>query len=325
MTTETSPRTTPSPTVVRLLDEELATSPVVQRHYSSHLAMSLAALHRLGAPSERLQEWFDADRDAEPRDDRDELDVRLREIARDGIAATVRDRVPSLVDGPSSQLFHPAIRLSYGLDLGHEGQVAAALLDWQRRHEVLPVDPPRTGDRRLGDAAADLAAHPAGTWDRTFDLPGIARRRELVSARDGIAVDERTLDDISAFALAAHASADDFITLHLVTGARAIRQVSAWIDAAAARRLAARTIDAMLVGYAAVGAPPLLDADGLDALRRADVPTRDAVAARAVADRDPHVVKLVDVALVEEERTGDPLHRYVAARAVGLVSTGRHS
>ena len=47
---------------------------------------------------------------------------------------------------------------------------------------------------------------------------------------EGIAFDERTLDDVSTFALAAHLAADDFVTLHMVTGGRAVRAVSAWLD-----------------------------------------------------------------------------------------------
>ena len=52
------------------------------------------------------------------------------------------------------------------------------------------------------------------------------------------------------------------------------------------------------------------------------LPTREQIAERAISDRDPHVIKLANVALVEETRTGDPLYRYSAARVVGLVSRG---
>lgn len=319
MTTDTIPsdRTT---TLTRLLDAELAFSPVVQVHYSSHLAMSLVALHRLGADAHRLQRWFDEDRESEQRDDGDALDALRHEITREGIPAVVRSRAPELLHAPGSQLFHPVIRLAYGLGVGHEGQVAAALLDWERRLDPLPVPAPAPGDRRLPDVAAALADASADSWTSTFDLDAVARRPEVVAALEGLAVDEATLDDISSFALAAHIAADSFLTLHLMTGARAIRQVSAWLDADTAHRLTAATAVTMAVGYAAVGAPPLPDAAAMDALRRGDIPSRDEVAARAIADRDPHVVKLADVALSEEERTGDPLHRYVAARVVGLVA-----
>ncbi len=310
----------PTPSVLELLDAELAFSPSFMGRFSNHLAMALVALHQLGAPPAVLHSVFDAHAagESELRDDWDVLETRLHEVARDGIAATVQARVPELVTHPSSQLFHPVIRLGYALDVGHEGQVAAALLDWERRRHVLGTPDPTTGSRRLPDVAADLARR-SGSWKRTFDLDSISRHPDLRAALAGVALDEHTLDDVSSFAIAAHTVANDFITLHLVTGARAVRTVSEWVDADTARRLAAHTVPAMAIAYAAVGAPPLLSPDAADALRRSSLPTREHIAERAITDRDPHVIKLANVALVEETRTGDPLYRYSAARVVGLV------
>jgi hypothetical protein len=79
----------------------------------------------------------------------------------------------------------------------------------------------------------------------------------------------------------------------------------------------------MAVAFAAVGAPPLLDATELDAVRSLPLPSREVIEERAIRDRDPHVGKLANVALVEEERTGDPLYRFLAARVVDLVASAR--
>ena len=78
----------------------------------------------------------------------------------------------------------------------------------------------------------------------------------------------------------------------------------------------------MAVAYAAVGAPPLLDATEVAAVRALPMPRRAAIEERAIRDRDPHVVQ-ANVALVEEQRTGDPLYRFIAARVVDLVPTAR--
>lgn len=318
LTTRFPPTT---PTLDRLLDAELAFSPTVQRRFSSHVAMALVALHQLGAEPCILEATFDAHAGDTPasRDDRVVLDARIDEVARAGIAATVRDRVPALAAGPGSQLFHPMIRLAYALDAGHEGQVAAALLDWQRRHHVFPVPDPAPGNRRLGDIATELSRRAAGTWPHTFEFDGTARRPELGQALTGIALDEHTLDDVSAFAIAAHVTADDFITLHLVTGARALRAVIPYLEQSVAAQLVASAASVMAVAYAAVGAPALLSDADLDAIRHTDLPDRDAIAERAIADRDPHVIKLANVALVEETRTADLLYRYAGARVVGLL------
>jgi len=314
-----------SRTLARLLDAELAFSPSFQGRFSNHLAMALVALDQMGAPPEVLEATFraHASGESEPRDDVADLEDRLAEVARDGIEATVRRRLPPLLEAPGTALFHPAIRLAYGLDAGHEGQVAAALLDWERRRDVLPVPRPRPGMRRLPEVAAALSGHPTATWPRVFDLHGTARRPELAAALDGLAVDERTLDDVVSFAIAAHVAADAFVTLHMVTGARALHRIAQVLDPEVAEQLAASAAPAMAVAFAIAGAPPLPTEQELDALRTSALPSPDEIAARAVADHDPHVIKLANVGLVEEVRTGDPLYRFVAARVVGLLRAGR--
>lgn len=266
-------------TLHRLLDEELAYSPSFLGRYSNHAAMALVALYQMGASSDRLEAELarHVAEEAEPRQDTDALVGRLEEVRRDGIGAVVRLRVPPLVSGPGSQLFHPLIRLSYAVGIGHEGQVAAALLDWETRFQ---------------------AASPVGP--------------NVVSP-------EAEIDAISEFALVAHATADAFVTLHMVTGARALRVVSDAVDEVTARHLASYGAWALAAAYQGVGAPGLLSPSELDTLRASSVGSRDEISERAVASTDPHVIKLVDVALTEEERSGDPLYRYVAAKVLGLV------
>lgn len=310
-----------SPTLARLLDDELAVSPTFGGRYSNHLAMALAALDQMGAPPETLERTFRAHLrgESEPREDGPDLAARLAEVARDGIDAVVRRRAPALSDAPGTALFHPLIRLAYGLDAGHEGQVAAALLDWEKRRQPLPVPTGPPGAKRLADVAAALRAHPADTWPSGFDMRGVAARPELAAAVEGLAVDERTLDDAVEFALLAHVAAGDFVTLHCVTGARALQRVSQVLDEADARPLAAAASVAMAVAYVIAGAPPLPDRAALDHLRAGPLPAAAEVTERAIASRDPHVIKLANVALVEEARTGDPLYRVVGARVVGLA------
>lgn len=129
------------------------------------------------------------------------------------------------------------------------------------------------------------------------------------------------VDAIADFALAAHATAGAFVTLHMVTGARALRVVSQWVDPTTAQELAAYAAWAMASAYQGVGTPELLSSSDLDAIRSRPLPARDEIAAQAVAATDAHVIKLADVALTEEQRSGDPLYRYLAANVVGLGSS----
>lgn len=309
-----------SDTLHRVLDEELQLSPSFRQRYSNHLAMMLVALDQMGAPSERLTRVLERHLASahEPRLDRPALEDRIAEVARDGVDATVRRRVPALAHAPDTALFHPLIRLAYALDAGHEGQVAAALLDWETRLHHYPAPEAAAGERTLWDVADALSAQPAGTWS-SADLGEVARHPRLAEALDGLDVEGLDVDTVVRFALDAHVAANSFYTLHLVTGARALERVSRLVDPATTHQMVAAAAQAMVLAYAASGAPRLLTVAELEGLRRLSLPSVAEVEARAVVSSDAHVVKLANVALVEERRTGDPLYRYVAARVVDLL------
>jgi hypothetical protein len=316
-----STTTTTSATLERLLDDELDLSPSFRRMYSNHLAMVLVALEQLGAPAEVLQRTFDAHvrGETELRDDRPILDERIAEVRDLGIEATVRARVPGVLHGPGTALFHPLIRLGYALDVAHAGQVAAALLDWERRLEPRPVTGRARGGRPLLDAAAALAASDPADRAPTYDLDGLAARPHVRAVLEDLGPDSvHGPEELARFALHAHAGANSFVTLHLVTGARGLRTVCEVLDADTGASLVEHGAAAMLLGYAAAGAPPLPDAVALERLRSAPLPGTERIAQLAMASQDPHVIKLANVALVEEERTGEVLYRRLAARAVGL-------
>jgi hypothetical protein len=314
----TTPMASTQSNLARLLDDELTFSATFNGRYSNHLAMALVALDQLGAPSSALEATFDAyARGAsEPREDRATLDERIIEIERDGIDATLARRIPPLAQSPGTRLFHPLIRLGYGLDADHAGQVAAALLDWEGHLLDLGIDVPAGGTRGVREVADELAGRADGEWGNTFDLAEVATRPEVRAAVADVHIDASTLDELSAFVIAAHVTADDFISLHLVTGARALRTVCGRLDPSVAAALIAGAVPIMLVAYAAVGAPPILGDTALDELRTAELPTRAEIAAQAARSADAHVIKLANTAVVEETRTGDRLYRVAAARVV---------
>lgn len=316
-----SSASTMSSTLDRLLDEEMAFSTVFQGFYSSHLSMSLVALEALGAPPERLEAVF-ADQIAElsPRRDPRPVETMREALRRDGIDAVVRARVAELVHSPVTMFFHAPIRLAYALDVRHETQVAVALVDWARRQNVLDVPEPTTGDRRLDDVLEMLGPDALRGTGSVRELDAIVRTEEFRAAVDELAVDDRTFDDIASLALRAHVAAGDFFTLHMVTGAHAVRTVAGYLDDGPAATLAARTAQVMVAAYLGVGAPRLpTDAD-LDRIRASAIPDWDSIGAAAIADGDAHVVKLVYVARSDYHRSGDPVYRWIAARVVGLVT-----
>lgn len=307
-----------APALTRLLDDELAFSATFDGRYSNHLPMALVALDQLGAPASALEVTFDAYArgSSEPRADRAALDERIAEIERDGIDATLARCIPPLSQGPGTRLFHPLIRLGYGLDADHSGQVAAALSDWEEHLLDLNIDVPTSGTRRLREVADELAAQADGDWDRTFDLAEVAARPQVRAAVADVRIDASTLDELAAFVIAAHITADDFITLHMVTGARALRTVGEHLTPPLAAELITGAVPIMTVAYAAIGAPPILADAELDELRHRDLPSRSEIAELAARSSDAHVIKLANTALVEEARTGDLLYRLAAARVV---------
>lgn len=317
MTSTTTTASTES-TLARLLGDELAFSATYNGRYSNHLAMALVALDQLRAPTAALEATFDAYASgaSEPRDDRAALDEQIAEIEQGGIDATLDRRIPPLAHGPGARLFHPLIRLGYALDAEHDGQVAAALSDWKEHLLDLSIDVPTSGTRSLRAVADGLAAQADGDWGRTFDLAEVAARPQVRAAVADVRIDASTLDEVSAFVIAAHITADDFITLHMVTGARALRTVGAHLAPPLAAALIAGAVPIMTVAYAAVGAPAILDDAALDELRHRELPSRSEIAEQAARSADAHVIKLANTALVEEARTGDRLYRLAAARVV---------
>lgn len=322
MTTKTAQPPAISSTLDALLDADLAFSTAYLRVYANHLSMTLVALEALGAPPSVLEETFaDFQSQATPREDPEVVAAVRGEVARDGIEATVRGRMPAVVDGPGTQLFHSVIRLAYALDAEHEGQVAGALVDWERRNRVLPVPEPSRGTRRVDEVIALLGAQAdvVESHHSIRDLDAIARLDGFRRAVAELEIDEHTLDEVADLALHAHVAADDFFTLHMVTGAHAVRVVREHLDDEVAAHLAARAVQVMVAVYLGLGPPTLPSAHDLATLRPAELPSWDEIAAAAVADRDAHVVKLTYVGRAEHRRTGDPLYQLVAARVVGLA------
>lgn len=309
------------PVLDELLDRELAYDPLARGGFNSHLSMSLVAARRLGATDDQLREWFEAqttDGFLVPRDRPSRLDRDTAEVERLGIDAVVRRELPALVDAPLSQFFHAIIRLELAIDAQHAGQVANALQHLREQGRPLGDPPGGDGGESLAAVASALAQHPQRRSGSLRDLRGAAEapwfRDTLARLRD----DGHLLDDVAAFVAAVHLDRNDFTSLHMVTGTRAARALAQYLDPEDQRRLALRTAQAVALVAAVV-------LDGADPSRR-DTPDVDAsrlawadIGRAALVTLDPHVVKLVYAARLEEAATADPRYRFLAARQAGLA------
>lgn len=324
-----APHLTADPTtdqrLAELLDADVAFDARTRRGLSNHLPMELVALRRMGATVERMEDAFDGfAHHAVPRRDPGALAALRDQVVEHGIDTTVRVQLATLADSPTSEWFHSMIRLAYALDVAHPGQVAGSLASWAERRQPLPGRPPRPGDRSVAQAFAAVAGvAPADGAGRDLvalaGLPGFAHALDGVAVAGDLGSAAALLDDVAATVLAAHVAQNDFGTLHMVTGTQAARVVSARLDHDEAGRFAGRVAQAMAAAHLAVGAPTLPTPAALDRLRDHPTPGWEDIAVAAVATPDVHVTKLAYSCTVEHTRTGDPLYRWVAARAAGLA------
>lgn len=324
--------------LVELLDGCAAHAPEYGHGLSNHLPMSLVALQRLGASDARLQEFADryaarlqAAPAAEPWPPGDAWPPRLGEvqawpayrslfaewIAQEGGADMLGQVLPQLMPGVGAAAFHGLIRTAYAARCGHRAELADALAYWACRHLRLG----EMGDPLAGRAPAsttddpvallrELRASPS-TADLIFERmrqASLDDRINRVAAR--LYVDGQTLQRLARAAAYAYARSGNFVALHLLTSAHAMRLLSNFIDEPLTA--CAWYWQAYAHAVAAAGLKP---APAEPRLR----PWKTLIE-RAIASDDEHVIKVVDSCREEEKayaRRGETLWREAASRAVG--------
>ncbi len=285
---------------------------------TNHAAMALTALDELGASDERLLTFFDdyKRRLEKARPDPD-LEAMEGAVAADADAA-VGAICDALVADVAGGAFHGVIRVAWALSgfarTGDSSDVAHALRAF-------------AGEANDDDSAGALPPAPASGSTDLHAL--LARLRasglkkpegRLISARihsirnspafmavaDDVAADDDTLDAVAAFGAGLYLAADDFASLHVITGADALMQLRRYFqrphDAA---RAAAR---AALGCAVLAGTPTLQDGAGMD------IDDDDVIAARTIAVDDDHVAKLICSCRHHFARTGNRIFRVVATK-----------
>lgn len=280
--------------------------------------MALVALHHLGASENRLREFVATlgERLSPRAADDPEIALAARhrraidDVGRDqALRAALAGLLPSL----SSDAFHGVIRLGWALRTSSADEVAAALAAWEHAREALPLDAIGAGGREteLSVLVERLRAsgipRPDGFLITERLRKVVADPRFIAVARD-LAVDGSTLGQVSGLGARWYLAQGDFASLHVLTGAHAVRRVRPWTDAP---RVADRTLAlAALACFVVAGFPRRVEARGLP--RAEDKELR----ARTIASDDDHMAKLLVACLEEEEAVGDAIYRIVATHAV---------
>lgn len=327
------------PTLQRLLDRNQAFG-LAARGTTNHLPMALIALQRMGASAARLEAYFDhwAQHKALPHVDAlpavqarqwsawrgqarafEPLSRGFAErVLREGAPVVVTEVWAELGNGVATNAFHALIRVAYGLEAGHAGEVGAGLASLVVAHLPLdlsldkaPTAPsvPAALERiqqSLGGAHAVTGAITAALRTAAADprltqslsLPEL-RGRELMAA-------------MADAALRLYAQTRNFTVLHLVTMLHARRLLLQHCPQLQTPRQDLALWLAFCTAYAAVGAPRL---QPLTPATAAPLPWPE-IFALALAQDDDHVIKLSHSCHEEFLHYGRPLYQRVASELV---------
>ncbi len=309
----------------------------------NHLPMALFALSQLGAPEQRLMAYFDRweerralPRRASPRSVGrdgwrqavgeagmfDALATMFRQWAAErGAAELIGEVFPQLAGGVAAAAFHGLIRLAYGIEAEHPGEVAAGLAALCARYAG--IVPPRDGMPevasaeaafvRLGDALGGVRFAGEGIIGRMLaaaDDPRFAAAVSRPALPPG-----RVLEDLARLAIRLYWQTPDFTVLHMVTASHAARVLFESQPHLASPQAVDALWLAACAAYAAAGSPRLEETPP-----PGTVPAWHDIFTGAVGSNDDHVIKMTYSCYREAGRYGGPLYRAAAAR---LVAAGK--
>ena len=336
------------PTLHRLLDANVRFADDNQG-FANHCPMALCALAGMGAQAARLQEFFDmwerrfaaAARPVVNPVSRDtwlacigdtNAFSALREYFEEWIwsagADTVLEQVLSRIPfAPASTAFHALIRLGYGLEAQHVGEIAAGLaalvsanlhidMGAEQRAPAASVNQAWDGlSRTFGGAKF------TGDWITTRLRAAVADPR-FYATLPAAPTQPGLLDDMAQAAISLYWQTNNFTALHIVTGLHAARRVFAHLPETLAQRLLPDVWIAVCATYASIGAPPLTASNAMlddDEPLANSADTWQDLFTTAIASDDDHVIKMVYTCYCENLRAPSPLYLAAAARRAGRM------
>ncbi|WP_244439003.1 questin oxidase family protein [Paraburkholderia dilworthii] len=298
--------------------------------------MALVALAEMGASPARLQEFFDMwEREyalAAPFVDtiisRHEWSGHLGDtsafgalrlcfldwIADAGPVSVITEVLQAVPFAPATQAFHALIRLAYGIEAEHAGEIASGLASLVSSHLPIDVavDENRTAESvdagldHVARAMSGVVIHGNSITSRLRVVASDVRFAKAVLAPPA---DVYLLDDLARATIEAYWRNPNFTILHTVTATRAARIVFAELPDTLVGQLLPSLWVALCAAYTTVGCPANANAHTVDAT----VGWID-VCRMAVASNDDHVIKMVYTCLCEDRRNPSPLYLASAAR-----------
>lgn len=325
----------------RLLDDNRRFD-LTNRGTVNHLPMALYALARIGATDERLIEYFrrwettralpriESERPVEQDDWARHIgDPAMfsalwayfaHRVAEQGAGKVIGQVFPRVSGGIAAAAFHGLIRLAYGIEADHAGEIGAGLATLCARYADLGLSQRADVVDRVEEGFARIAAQLSGA---PFAGQGITGRMAAATADPRFSAGfslpsfgAEFISDFARIAIALYWQTSNFTVLHLVTGTHAARVLfEAYPHLASGEALAAFW-GAACAAYASIGAPPM---------SRSTAPTEkppwSSIFAGAIGSDDDHVIKLTYSCYCESIRYGNPLYQAAAAHVVAAGRT----
>lgn len=324
-------------TLQHLLDDN-ARFALDARGTTNHCPMALVALARMGAAPGRLQAFFAqwAQRyaiiETQPAmalagDDWlaqvgqpaafGALHRHFAEaIEREGAPAVIFQVISLAPHAPATNAFHAIIRIAYGIEAGHAGEIAAGLAAYVATN--LPIDIDCNGRRAALSVEEGLAGMSSQLAGRHWPPGSITGRLKAIAVdpafRQGLQAPPPgagLLDDLARASIALYWQTADFTVLHMVTGVEAARLVFAQLPATLADQMRPSIWAAWCAAYVSVGAPPLIPI----AAPQVKAAWPD-VLQQAIASDDDHVIKMVYTCFKESLRYPDSSWYLAAASRI---------
>ena len=304
------------------------------RGTTNHCPMALSALAAMGAPPNRLEQFFarweqryaltDSNhmslaRAAWPEAiGQAELFCAARDcladwVAQDGAHVALQEVIGKVSLAPASSAFHALIRLAYGLESGNRSEIGAGLAALACGR--LAIDIPLQGRAPAASVQDGLAllaqwlpdARIGDGWI-TPRLRAVAQLPTFRAVLPAPPQQEDLLAGLRTAALMLYWQTGDFVALHMVTGMHAARIVLSHLPQPMVQRYLPELWTAFCTAYVVVGAPPLRALPALP--MQEDWPS---LFAQAVASDDDHDIKLAYSCFEENRLSPSPAY-YAAAR-----------
>ncbi len=339
-------------TLIRLLDANAGFA-LGGRGTTNHCPMALCALAAMGASSERLQAFFDQWQRlysvAAPIERievtsaswpgllgsaaafpslRDFFSQRIVRSSADAVLAEVLTKIPF---APATGAFHAVIRLAYGLEAHHPGEIASGLAALVS--ENLSIGPQAVQREPATSVESGLERISTKFQGKVFpkrsfitaQLREVASDQDFQSALQGAPVAQELFDSLAQVAIALYWQKPDFTTLHMVTGMDAVRRVAERLPSAMRDALRRDTWSAFCATYVAIGTPaidPARSAVASLTTEQPSLPAWETLLARAIDSDDDHVIKMTYTCWRANSDAQGIVYRAAATRLLGHDAVG---